>query len=408
MTHLYYSGAAASPQYPQTPLASLADRPPPAYELHKAGTYRPGPGLVAAANVAILLGQPLLLTGEPGTGKTQFAYALAKALKLGPVHECFVKSTTSARDLFYSFDELARFRDNQAGDPQPLQRYLSFNGLGRAILFAGGREHALERLPGLAFETAPSSPSRGGSLGLLKGPAPRAQRPQCLGDLYPPAAFPAAPAASLVLIDELDKAPRDTPNDMLNEIERLGFDIPELGVRVSVPSDPKTRPVIVITSNSEKSLPEPFLRRCVYHDIPFPGAALREIVYAQVKGLQGGEGALLTGSLLTDALALFDHLRDRNRIGRPPGTAELLSWIDTLLGAGLQSGDGLRAPLALALAEVEALAAQAAVLGEAPAEPAGLAPNLVESTLAVLVKKAEDRNAALDVIRQWVQVQPAA
>ena len=397
MSYLYYSGAPGPHGAdPNRALASLADRPPPAYELHKAGPYRPGPGLVAAANVAILLGQPLLLTGEPGTGKTQFAYALAQALGLGPVHECFVKSTTSARDLFYSFDELARFRDNQAGEPQPLQRYLSFNGLGRAILFAGGPEHPLERLPGLAFETAPSG-------GLLKGPAPRAGRAQVLGDLYPPDAFPDAPAARLVLIDELDKAPRDTPNDMLNEIERLGFDIPELGVRVTVPSDPKTRPVIVITSNSEKSLPEPFLRRCVYHDIPFPGSALREIVYAQVKGLQGGNGALLTSTLLNDSLALFDGLRDRNRIGRPPGTAELLSWIDTLLGAGLQPGDGLRAPLALALADVTALAVQAAVLGEAPAGIDATAPNLVESLLAVLVKKAEDRSAALDVVRQWVQ-----
>ena len=386
MQHLYYTGTT-----PATALASLADRPPPAYELHKAGTYRPGAGLVAAANVAILLGQPLLLTGEPGTGKTRFAYALAQALGLGPVLECFVKSTTTARDLFYNFDELARFRDNQAGHPQPLQRYLSFNGLGRAILFAGGPAHPLELLPGLAFEAAPRGDS---GLGLLKGPAPRTERAQCLGDLYPPASFPAAPVARLVLIDELDKAPRDTPNDMLNEIERLGFDIPELGVRVAVPSDPTTRPVIVITSNSEKSLPEPFLRRCVYHDIPFPGAALREIVYAQVKALQrGGAGssdALLTDALLTDALALFDRLRDRSRIQRPPGTAELLSWIDTLLGAGLQAGDGLRVPLAAAL--------------EAVANPARSgAPNLVESLLAVLVKKAEDRSPAIDVIRQWVQ-----
>src|SRR5574338_201843 len=359
MKHLYYTGR---PDGIRTP---LSDRPRPAYELHKAGTYQPGPGLVAAANVAILLGQPLLLTGEPGTGKTQFAYALAKELGLGKVHECFVKSSTSARDLFYTFDELARFRDNQANDPQPLQRYLSFNGLGRAILFAGGRAQKLELLPGLAFEAVP----RGG---LIKGPAVLAQRPQVFGDLYPPDAYPYEPAASLVLVDELDKAPRDTPNDMLNEIERLGFDIPEIGVRVAVPSDPGTRPVIVITSNSEKSLPEPFLRRCVYHDIPFPTAALREIVYSQVKALEGG------GELLKEALALFDLLRDRNRIQRPPGTAELLSWIDALLGASLRPADSLRGAL------IEA-------------------PSLIDTTLAVLVKKAEDRGGASDVIQKWVQ-----
>lgn len=369
MKYLYYTGGQAGPR------TSLADRPPPAYELHRAGTYQPGPGLVAAANVAILLGQPLLLTGEPGTGKTQFAYALAKELGLGKVNECFVKSSTSAKDLFYSFDELARFRDNQAGKPQPLQRYLSFNGLGRAILFAGGSAQRLDQLPGLAFETAPS--------GLFKT-APPSQRPQVFGDLYPADAFPSQPTPSLVLIDELDKAPRDTPNDMLNEIERLGFDIPELGVRVAVPGNPKTRPVIVITSNSEKSLPEPFLRRCVYYDIPFPTAALREIVYAQVKGLEGGGG-----ELLREALALFDLLRDRNRIQRPPGTAELLSWLDTLLGAGLKPADSLRAALAAAQAAQVAQAAESS--------------SLLEGTLAVLIKKTEDRGGASDVIQKWVQ-----
>lgn len=284
MEHLYYTGTAQGPRQP------LADRPAPAYELHRGGRYQPSPGLVAAANVAILLGQPLLLTGEPGTGKTQFAYALARELGLDgsrEVLECFVKSSTSARDLFYGFDELARFRDSQAGRPLPLQRYLSFNGLGRAILFAGGPAQPLQQLPGLAFDNAAA----------VDGPG--AGRPAAFGDLYPPASFPPAPAPSVVLIDELDKAPRDTPNDMLNEIERLGFDIPELGVRVAAPADPKTRPVIVITSNSEKSLPEPFLRRCVYYDIPFPTAALREIVYAQVKGLQSD------GRLLAEALALF-------------------------------------------------------------------------------------------------------
>ena len=162
-------------------------------------------------------------------------------------------------------------------------------------------------------------------------------------------------------------------------------------MRVTVPGDPKTRPVIVITSNSEKSLPEPFLRRCVYYDIPFPTAALREIVYAQVKGLQDG-----SGELLREALALFDRLRDRTRIQRPPGTAELLCWIDALLGADLKPADSLRSAIVAALkADAEVLTVQATA--------APIMPSLVEMSLSVLVKKAEDRTGALDVIQKWAQ-----
>jgi len=370
MSKLFYTGGAASPRTP------LAQRPIPTYELHRTGTYRPDPGLVAAANVAILLGQPLLLTGEPGTGKTRFAYALAQDLNLGEVLECFVKSSTSAKDLFYSFDELGRFRDSQAGEDFPLQRYLSFNGLGKAILFAGGPGHALKTLPGRAFESHARRRRTSARSKNVVGWNAGAPRPQTFGDIYPADAFPShAPCASVVLIDELDKAPRDAPNDMLNEIERLGFDIPELGLRVEVPRDAKTRPITVITSNSEKSLPDPFLRRCVYFDIPFPvEKALLDIVYAQVKWL--GEA----GTLLDEALQLFPKLRDRNRIHRPPGTAELLAWLDALENSGLQAEDSLRKTLKAALAADTAL---------------------LETSLAALIKKPEDRNTAKEIIGNW-------
>jgi MoxR-like ATPase len=184
-----------------------------------------------------------------------------------------------------------------------------------------------------------------------------------------------------VLIDELDKAPRDTPNDMLNEIERLGFDIPELGVRVEVPSEPKTRPLTVITSNSEKSLPEPFLRRCIYFDIPFPIDDLRSIVLAQAKWLAQG------GLLLDEALSLFKLLRDRTRVQRAPGTAELLAWMDTLAHEGLLPKHSLRTALQKSIA--------------APTELP-----LLESTFAVLVKKTEDRSAASDIVRAWIDAPP--
>ncbi|MEO8938643.1 MAG: MoxR family ATPase [Burkholderiaceae bacterium] len=366
MTTRFYTGIAEAPRKP------LSERPPPAYEVHRKGRYRPDPGLAAAANVAILLGQPLLLTGEPGTGKTRFAYAMASELGLGEVLECFVKSSTSAKDLFYSFDELARFRDIHANEHLPLQRYLSFHGLGKAILFAGGPDRALKVLPGRAFESAPSR-------GLSKEPVlarrdAAAGRPQTFGDLYPATAFPPnGPRASVVLVDELDKAPRDTPNDMLNEIERLGFDIPELGVRVEVPGDATVRPIVVITSNSEKSLPDPFLRRCVYFDIPFPVDDLREIVYAQVCWLT-------EGMLLDEALEVFALLRDRSRIQRPPGTAELLAWLDVLGYDAMKPADSLRDRFR----------------GTTDKDL-----EIVQATLATLAKRPEDRATASDILRSW-------
>jgi hypothetical protein len=268
-----------------------------------------------------------------------------------------VKSTTTAADLFYSIDELGRFRDAQASRARPLHEYVSFHGLGQAILRAGGPGCALRPMPGRT--------------------PPLGERPATFAQLCPQAFGPSdAPRASVVLVDELDKAPRDTPNDMLSEIERMGFDVPELGLRVEAPDAAGTRPIVVITSNSEKSLPDPFLRRCVYYDVPFPDEKLLPMIaLAQATWLQGRDG------LLKEVLELFQRLRGRALLRRPPGTGELLAWLDLLEPLAHHSETTLRRRLVASLTGDQAL---------------------LKGCLAVLVKKAEDGEAATQAIRGWI------
>jgi|GEM_PF-54936 len=308
----------------------------------EATSYRPAEGVEAAIDVALWLGQPLLLTGEPGIGKTRLAYWLTQALNLDPEPlKCFVKSTTTATDLFYHFDEMARFRDSQPGrTPKPLIAYLRFNGLGKAILRAGGPSAPLLSLQGRPL-------TRGRDDALLReafGDAAESGEP-CFAHLLPddPDFATAKPGHTVVLIDELDKAPRDTPNDLLNEIEQKAFEIRELGIRVALPAAAETpaptspapavrggtpRPIIIITSNSEKNLPEPFLRRCVYFDIKWPSTdeRLHEIVEAHIATLKGGP------MLVRRALELMALWRDpQRRMTRPPGLAELLALLTVLV-----------------------------------------------------------------------------
>ncbi len=132
----------------------------------------------------------------------------------------------------------------------------------------------------------------------------------------------AAPEAVVVLIDEIDKAPRDTPNDLLSEIEELSFSIPELGVRVT--ASPHYRPITILTSNEERALPGPFLRRCAFFNIPFPNTETLRAIVSQTLGIDA------KGAMLESALDFVKGVRQNQNISKKPGTSEILAWLDVL------------------------------------------------------------------------------
>jgi len=301
--------------------------PPLIRQFGRPRSYIPEDGLPQAMDAAMLIGIPLLLTGEPGTGKTSAARWLAE--QLGARMLTFdVKSTTGGRDLLYSFDEVGRFRDHDDGKPKPLIEYIQFNALGEAIIRAGGGGASLGSIKP-AVETA----SR--AFGIKSADA------MIAANLLPgDSVFAKAPPEHcVVLIDELDKAPRDTPNDLLAEIDRMAFTIPELGIRVgdlpvahsqSAVPEPAVglRPIVVITSNSEKGLPEAFLRRCAYFDIPAPG---KDRLAAIIAGVFPAIDA--KSEIFGKAHGFYSRLRQADWVRKKPGTAELLAWIGCLVMA---------------------------------------------------------------------------
>ena len=220
--------------------------------------------LMAAVNAAIALSRPLLIKGEPGTGKTLLATEIASSLSK-PLYEWHIKSTTKAQQGLYEYDAVSRLRDSQLGDPrvQDIRNYIVKGTLWEAF--------------------------------------------DC--DVQP-----------VLLIDEIDKADIEFPNDLLRELDRMDFFVYETRQTVRA----KHRPVVIITSNNEKELPDAFLRRCFFHYIRFPDAAtMTQIIDAHFPNLKR--------ELLHEALASFFRVREMPGLKKKPTTSELLDWIKLLV-----------------------------------------------------------------------------
>jgi MoxR-like ATPase len=220
--------------------------------------------LMMAVNAAVTLGRPLLIKGEPGTGKTQLAQEIARSLGR-PMFEWHVKSTSKAQQGLYEYDAVSRLRDSQLGD---------------------ARVHDIANY-------------------ILKG---------SLWEAFDSLTQP------VLLIDEIDKADIEFPNDLLRELDRMEFYVYETRQLVKA----RHRPIIVITSNNEKELPDAFLRRCFFHYIRFPDTAtMHRIVEVHYPGLKK--------ELLAEALGSFFQIRETPGLKKKPSTSELLDWIKLLV-----------------------------------------------------------------------------
>jgi MoxR-like ATPase len=225
--------------------------------------------LKMAVNAAIVLERPLLVKGEPGTGKTVLAREIARAIG-APIIEWHIKSTTKAQQGLYEYDAVARLRDSQLGDTRvhDISNYIRRGKLWDAFVHA--------------------------------------ERP-------------------VLLIDEIDKADIEFPNDLLQELDRMEFFVYETGETVKA----ERRPIVIITSNNEKELPDAFLRRCFFHYIKFPEPeTMQAIVDVHFPGIKQ--------RLVSEALNIFFELRDVPGLKKKPSTSELLDWLKLLLNEDVQ------------------------------------------------------------------------
>lgn len=261
--------------------------------LEEPSGYRPSLEARDAVNVAILMGMPLLISGEPGSGKTQLGYAVAHELGLASPALFITKSTSQARDLFYRYDALRHFHaTHNAGSPDAAP-YIELQALGIAINDALPIE---QRLP-FGHGTTPGSE---------------------------------APRRALVIVDEIDKAPRDFANDLLYEFDQLRFRVPEMGNIETPAIDPDYRPILFVTTNAEQLLPDAFLRRCAFlHLKPPRGSELAALIERRFRGILQRDHPLVR-----DIVLLTDEMRDRGRLDRPPSSAELLQFLAALLARG--------------------------------------------------------------------------
>ena len=226
--------------------------------------YVATPDLKVAVNAAITLERPLLIKGEPGTGKTVLALEVARALRT-PIIEWHIKSTTKAQQGLYEYDAVSRLRDSQLGDERvkDIGNYIKKGKLWEAFL--------MDRRP-------------------------------------------------ILLIDEIDKADIEFPNDLLQELDRMEFFVYETGETIKAAQ----RPIVIITSNNEKELPDAFLRRCFFHFIKFPDPdTMQKIVDVHFPNLKG--------RLVAEALRIFYDMRDVPGLKKKPSTSELIDWLKLLL-----------------------------------------------------------------------------
>lgn len=235
-------------------------------------TYIAADDLAVAVNAAVTLERPLLVKGEPGTGKTELARQVASSLEM-EIIEWNIKSTTRAQQGLYEYDAVSRLRDSQLGD---------------------ARVHSIENY-------------------IKKG------------KLW--TAFDTEQKVVL-LIDEIDKADIEFPNDLLQELDRMAFHVYETGATVEA----KHRPVVIITSNNEKELPDAFLRRCFFHYISFPDPeTLRKIIEVHHPNLKS--------QLLETALTQFFEIRETSGLKKKPSTSEVLDWLKLILAEDLTAED---------------------------------------------------------------------